>query len=41
MGKKKINFSRVLAGQSVGVTQVSDETWLVTFIDYDLEYCDG
>ena len=40
MGKKKINLSRVFAGQSVGVKQVSDETWLVTFIDYDLGYFD-
>lgn len=38
--KKKINFSRVFAGQAIGLKQVSDETWLVSFIDYDLGYFD-
>jgi len=37
---KKINFSRVFAGNSIGLKQVADETWLVTFIDYDLGYFD-
>ena len=38
--KKKINLSRVFAGHSIGLKQISDETWLVTFIDYDLGYFD-
>lgn len=38
--KKKINLSRVFAGHAIGLKQVSDETWLVTFIDYDLGYFD-
>ena len=30
----KINLSQVFAGQDVGVKQVSDRIWLVTFMDY-------
>jgi hypothetical protein len=38
--KRKVNLRRVFAGQDVGVTQVSDRIWLVTFMDYDLGYFD-
>jgi len=38
--KKKINLSRVFAGHALGLKQVSEESWLVTFIDYDLGYFD-
>src|SRR5699024_4330260 len=38
--RKKINLSVVLAGQSVGVRQVDDEIWQVSFMDYDLGYFD-
>lgn len=37
---QKINLSQVFAGQSVGVTQVGDRLWLVTFMHYDLGYFD-
>jgi putative transposase len=37
---RKINLSQVFAGQNVGVKQVSDRTWLVTFMQYDLGYFD-
>ena len=37
---RKINLSHVFAGQEVGVRQVDDHIWLVTFIDYDLGYFD-
>jgi putative transposase len=37
---RKINFSHVFAGQNVGVTQVSERIWLVTFMHYDLGYFD-
>jgi len=37
---RKINLSHVFAGQKVGVTQVSDRIWLVTFMHYDLGYFD-
>jgi putative transposase len=36
----KINLSVVFAGQNVGVRQVSDRIWLVSFMDYDLGYFD-
>ena len=39
-GRRKINLSQVFAGQNVGVTQVGDRIWLVTFMDYDLGYFD-
>ena len=38
--RRKINLSHVFAGQNVGLTQVSDRVWLVTFMDYDLGYFD-
>jgi putative transposase len=37
---RKINLSHVFAGQNVGVTQVGDRLWLVTFMEYDLGYFD-
>jgi putative transposase len=37
---RKINVSQVFAGQLVGVRQVGDHLWLVTFMDYDLGYFD-
>ena len=33
-------LSTVLAGQKVGVKQVSDRIWLVSFMHYDLGYFD-
>jgi len=36
--RRKINLSTVFAGQNVGVRQVSDRIWLVSFINYDLGY---
>lgn len=38
--KRKVNLSTVFAGQKVGVSQVSEHIWLVTFMDYDLGYFD-
>ena len=37
---RKVNLSHVFAGQNVGVTQVSERIWLVTFMRYDLGYFD-
>jgi putative transposase len=37
---RKINLSQVFAGQNVGVKQVSEHVWLVTFMQYDLGYFD-
>src|SRR5947208_14580827 len=36
LGKKKINFSQVFAGQAVGIKEVHDDIWLVSFMYYDL-----
>jgi transposase InsO family protein len=38
--RKKINLTRSLAGQAVGVKEVDDGIWLVSFMDYDLGYID-
>lgn len=38
--RRKINVSTVFAGQDVGVRQVQDRIWLVSFMDYDLGYFD-
>ncbi|WP_292425847.1 integrase core domain-containing protein [Mesorhizobium sp.] len=38
--RKKINLSQVFAGQTVGIKQVEDHIWLVSFVDYDLGYFD-
>jgi hypothetical protein len=40
LGQKKINFSQVFAGQAVGIKEVHDDIWLVSFMDYDLGYFD-
>ena len=38
--RKKINLSKSLAGQAVGVKEVDQAIWLVSFMDYDLGYVD-
>ena len=38
--RRKIHLSQVFAGQRVGVKQVSDNIWLVSFMHYDLGYSD-
>lgn len=38
--RKKVNLSRVFAGQAVGIKQVEDHIWLASFMDYDLGYFD-
>ena len=40
MHRKKINISTVLAGQLLGLKEVDDDIWLVTFMHYDLGYID-
>lgn len=40
MNRRKINFSRVFAGHPVGVRQVDDRIWLVSFMNYDLGFFD-
>ena len=38
--RKKINASTVLAGQRLGIKEVDEGIWLVSFVDYDLGYID-
>ena len=38
--RKKINISTSLAGQALGVKEVDNGIWLVSFMDYDLGYVD-
>lgn len=40
MMRKKINISTVMAGQRVGIKEVDDGIWLVSFMHYDLGYID-
>ena len=38
--RKKINISTVLAGQKLGIKEVDEGIWLVSFMHYDLGYFD-
>ena len=38
--RKKINLSKSLAGQAVGIREVDSGIWLVSFMQYDLGYID-
>ncbi len=38
--RKKVNISHVLAGQTLGLKEVEEHTWLVSFMNYDLGYID-
>jgi hypothetical protein len=40
MHRKKINISTVLARQKLGIKEVDDGIWLVSFMHYDLGYID-
>jgi len=40
MHRKKISISYVLAGQRVGIKEVDDDIWIVSFMHYDLGYID-
>jgi putative transposase len=39
-GRRKINLSQVFAGQAVGVREVADHIWLISFMHYDLGFFD-
>ena len=41
IGRRKINLSDGCGGQTVGVREVEDQIWLVSFLDYDLGYFDN
>lgn len=40
IGGRKINLSQVFAGQNVGIKEVAEKIWLVTFMHYDLGFFD-
>ena len=40
MHRKRINLSSVLAGQRLGIKEVDECIWLVTFMSYDLGFID-
>jgi transposase InsO family protein len=40
MHRKKINISTVMAGQKLGIKEVDDGIWLISFMHYDLGYID-
>jgi len=40
MHRKRVNLSSVLAGQRVGIKEIDDGIWIVSFMQYDLGYID-
>ncbi len=40
MARKKINLSTVMAGQTLGIKEVEDGIWLVSFMHHDPGYID-
>ena len=40
MHRKRINISHVFAGQRVGIKEVDEGIWIVSFMQYDLGYID-
>ena len=40
IGKRKINLSQVFAGQIIGIKQVDNQVWLVSFMHYDIGFFD-
>ena len=40
LDKRKIHLSTAFAGQEVGIREVSDRIWAVTFMTYDLGFFD-
>jgi hypothetical protein len=40
MHRKKVNISTVMAGQRLGIKEVDEAIWLVSFMHYDLGYID-
>lgn len=41
IGKRKVNLSQVFAGQILGLREVEDQVWLVSFLNYDLGFFDS
>ena len=41
IGKRKISLSQVFAGQVLGLREVDEQVWLVSFLNYDLGFFDN
>lgn len=41
IGRRKINLSTVFSGQFVGIREIADSVWLVSFMEYDLGFFDN
>ncbi len=39
-GRRKINFSTVFGGQHIGIREVEDKIWLVSFMEFDIGFFD-
>ena len=40
IGRRKINLSQVFAGQNIGIKEIAEKIWLVSFMHYDLGFFD-
>ncbi|HEX5283019.1 MAG TPA: hypothetical protein VFW30_02780 [Bryocella sp.] len=40
IGRRKVNLSHVFAGQKVGIKEIDEKIWLVSFMQYDLGFFD-
>jgi hypothetical protein len=40
MHRKRVNVSTVLAGQRLGIKEVDEGIWIVSFMSYDLGFID-
>jgi putative transposase len=40
IGRRKVNLSQIFAGQNIGIREVAERIWLVTFMHYDLGFFD-
>ena len=40
IGRRKINLSHVFAGQQVGIREIAEKVWLVSFMHYDPGFFD-
>jgi len=40
MGRRKINLSTVFGGQHIGIREVADRIWLVSFMEFDIGFFD-
>ncbi len=41
IGRRKVNLSGAFAGRNVGIKEVAEKIWLVSFMQYDLGFFDN